>query len=102
MVNQPRQLGKVVGHQGDIGGFDGSITSGGSHRDTQSCSAQCGCIIYTISNHCNLIVFFYERFDGCNLIRWQKLGVNFVNSCLDCDGVGGSLVVACSLSYPSA
>ena len=83
--DQPGELGQVVRHQGDVGGFDGRIAAGGPHRDPHRRPSQGRGIVHAVADHRHVAVAVDQLADPLDLVvaaavrrrpRHSRLGGN--------------------------
>lgn len=76
---QVRNLGNVIAHQGDVGGFDRNVASHAAHRNANLGRFQCRRIVNAVTDHTNGPVFLLQSHDVFHLLLGQKLGSDLGN-----------------------
>jgi restriction endonuclease S subunit len=71
------KFGKIIAHQGNIGGFKRNICACAAHRNTHGCICQRGRVVHAIADHRNLTIFFYQLADDRQFIFGHEVGAKF-------------------------
>jgi hypothetical protein len=66
------QAGEVVGHECDVGGFEGGVGAGGAHRDADVSGGERGCVVDAVADHRDRAVFAVQGLDGAQLVLGQQ------------------------------
>ena len=87
------QVVQVVAHERDVGGFDGDVAAGSSHRDADRGGRERRSVVDAVADHRDR-ADPTEVGDDRRLVLWQQLCANLVHTCLGAECGGGATVVA--------
>src|ERR1700716_3834865 len=83
-IEQPSQ---VVAGERDIGGFDGHIGSGESHRDPDVGDGESGCVVDSVAHHRHYVPGGVQGTYHVEFVLGQYFGAPFVDAQLSCHRV---------------
>jgi len=75
-----RQLGQVVGHQGNIGRFECYVGACAAHGDADGRCDHGRRVVHAVADHDHVAVAFVELFDEADLVVGHQLGVDLVDA----------------------
>jgi len=94
MADQPGKLRQIIGHQCNVGGFDGGIAARSAHGDPERRPCQGRCVVHAIAHHCHSAEAGNQRLNRTDLIGRQQFSVHFIDAGKLCDCLGGGTIVA--------
>ena len=75
-----RELGEIVGHQHDVGGFKRDVGAGGAHGDADVGGGQRRRVVDAVADHRDRAVLRPEPGQRLDFVAREQLGVRFVET----------------------
>ncbi len=88
------QLGEIVGHQHDVGGFQCHVGTGRAHGHAHGSPSQSRGVVDSVADHGDGSAALTQAGDDGGLFIRQQFRVHFINAGLAGDGRGHAAVVA--------